>query len=132
MKSFEKQNDDLIKKIALAKGYCEWCLRPGTMVQLHHHHIITRNNKAYRHLTANILCLCAGCHTMSPCSAHKDLTAFVEWLKTTEHARWFNDHLIEVEEYYAGRMVKKWRPIKIKTVPDEEENEELKRIWRLL
>jgi len=126
MKSIEKQNDDLVKRIVLARGRCEWCGMSDK--QLHHHHIITRNSKAYRHDLDNIVCLCAGCHTMSPCSAHNDRTAFVNWIRTTDRAEWFDAHHIEVQEKIAGRTVTKWKPIKAKTIPDEEENAVLREI----
>ena len=66
---------------------------------------------------------------MSPVSAHKDRTAFVEWIKTSDRAEWFNAHHIEVEEKIAGRTVTEWKPIKQATIPDEEENIALKGIW---
>jgi len=120
-KSWEKKCDELTKRISLNKGKCERCGNLSDYCQLHHHHLITRNNRAYRHCPENIVCLCASCHTLAPWSFHKDITSSREWLRTTPRWKWYEDHHVKSVEIIANQEVEIYRPIKMKHIGDEEE-----------
>jgi len=126
--NWEKKCDALVKDICLAKRVCERCGNTSDNCQLHHHHIITRNNKAYRHCPENIVCLCASCHMLAPWSAHKNLDSFRLWLQTTDRWGWFVEHHVKSVEMIAGQEVEIYRPIKMKHIGDEAEYEILKAI----
>ncbi len=121
--NWEKKADKELKRVILATGHCERCGRSDH--QLHHHHIFTRNNKAYRHLLEAVVCLCAGCHTMRSDSAHRDITTFYKWLATTDRWRWFREHTVEHREIIANVEVVIYKPIKIPHRGDEIEHNEL-------
>lgn len=125
-KNFEKKCDALVKQIALSLGHCERCRR--TDHQIHHHHIFTRNNKAYRHRLEAIVTLCAGCHTMRADSAHKDATTFWNWLKTTDRWAWIEKHTVRSTEIIANQEVVKYKPVKLDHIGDEKEYYELLQI----
>ena len=122
--NWEKRADALVKSISLSLGYCERCGRSDH--QLHHHHIFTRNNKAYRHDLNNIVCLCAGCHMLRADSVHKDLTTFYKWLRTTDRWKWFTKHTVRSVEMIANQKVVRYKPIKMEHEGDEQEYYKLK------
>lgn len=67
------------KEITRKKGKCEKCGK--TTGQMHGSHILSVG--AYPAMAAelnNILCLCAGCHNMSPNSWHKEPGENIRWL----------------------------------------------------
>ncbi len=116
--------DAEIKAVTLSLGHCERCRR--TDHQLHHHHIITRNNRAYRHLRMNVVCLCAGCHTLRSDSAHNDLTTFLKWLETTDRWAWYMEHTVKSVEIIANQEIEIYKPIKIARVSYQQAYEMLK------
>lgn len=117
--NYEKKCDELTKVLCLSKGHCERC--KTTVKQLHHHHLITRNNRAYRHCPENVICLCASCHRLGPHSAHNDRTGFLAWLETTDRWQWFIDHHVKSVEVIANQEVILYKPIKMVHIGDETE-----------
>jgi hypothetical protein len=130
MKKWQAKCDKLVKKIALSKGMCERCGRSDH--QLHHHHIFTRNNFAYRHDLMNIVTLCAGCHNMRADSVHSDITTFRKWMKECQPWRWewYIRHTVRTVETIAGQEVEKYSPIKKKHIGDQEEYVILKELLK--
>ena len=125
-KNWEKKCDKLIKQLCLSKGHCERC--KATDKQLHHHHLISRVVKTYRHCPENVMCLCASCHTMAPWSAHNDATGFREWLKTTDRWEWYENHTVKSVEVIANQEIEKYKSKKIPHLGDETEYTMLKLI----
>lgn len=128
MANWEKKADKELKRVILAVGHCERCMRSDR--QLHHHHIVSRNHKAYRHDLTNCLCLCASCHTMAPDSAHNDRTAFLKWIETQRPGvwAWFLEHHTVETEVIANEERVRYRPIRIEHRGDEVEYNELREI----
>lgn len=73
-KSLKKKCDILWSKIIRSKGYCERC---GKTSFLQGAHIYSRRYANTRHLLANGLCLCAGCHMWG----HHRPTDFTDWVR---------------------------------------------------
>ena len=126
MANWETKCDKLVKEIVLARGHCERC--GNSQCQLHHHHLIFRNVKVYRHDLNNIVCLCAMCHQLAPYSAHHDISGYRKWLKTTDYWEWYEKHTVKSIEIIGGQEVEKYRSVKSKHIGDETEYWNLKEL----
>ena len=57
------------------------CMKCGKVTYLNSHHIISRTVTLLRYSFTNGICLCSGCHTLSPDSAHQNPFVFRFLLK---------------------------------------------------
>ena len=84
--------DKLWSAIIRSVGHCQRCGAGDK--QLHAHHLIPRTRLATRWAIPNGLCLCAGCHSMGPASAHQDPLLFAKWFaaKFPERVEWVDEY----------------------------------------
>ena len=94
IKTLTKRADDLWKDaVKINYNYrCQYCNKWPEEVQLHSHHLFTRNRKATRWDIDNWICLCASHHTLSSeFSAHMTGNEFFLWLEWIKWRNWIDD-----------------------------------------
>jgi len=96
----EKKELDILwsELIKLRAGYkCEKC---GKQEYLNSHHIFSRSNYSTRWDEANGACLCAGHHTLTNDSAHKNPIEFIELMKKKRGETWYQTLRLKANNIY--------------------------------
>jgi hypothetical protein len=76
---------------------CEKCGKSKPQVQIHGAHIMPVTYAGTAALPENILCLCAGCHSMGPKCAHQNQHEFVYWMDAKFPGRYLKMKKIAID-----------------------------------